>query len=100
MLFAEVATTAKARYADPEDIRAGVSQVLARVITEVEGLGGVVTSVSGRGLEASLRGPRGPRGRPRAGGPGRVSVLCQQAQRARAAMSRPCGWGSRRGRRW
>jgi class 3 adenylate cyclase/tetratricopeptide (TPR) repeat protein len=57
VLFAEVATTVKARGADPEDVRSAVGEVLARVITEVEGLGGVVTSVSGRGLEALFGAP-------------------------------------------
>ena len=57
VLYAEVATTAKATSADPEDVRAAVGEVLARVITEVEGLGGVVTSVSGRGLEAVFGAP-------------------------------------------
>jgi hypothetical protein len=36
VLFAEVATTAKVKNADPEDVRAAVGGVLARVITEVK----------------------------------------------------------------
>ena len=48
---------ANARNADPEDVRAAVGGALARVITEVEGLAGVVTSISGRGLEAVFGAP-------------------------------------------
>ena len=38
-------------------MRAAVGGALARVITEVEGLAGVVTSISGRGLEAVFGAP-------------------------------------------
>jgi eukaryotic-like serine/threonine-protein kinase len=57
VLFAEVVTTTQFKGADPEDVRAAVGGVLARVITEVESLGGLVTSVSGRGLEAVFGAP-------------------------------------------
>ena len=40
------------------------------MITEVEGLGGTVTSVSGRGLQAMFGAPRGARGRSGTGRPG------------------------------
>jgi class 3 adenylate cyclase/DNA-binding SARP family transcriptional activator len=53
VLFAEVAAPAgTAATRDLEALRESVGGVLAVVITEVEALGGLVTSVSGRGLEA------------------------------------------------
>ena len=51
VLFAEVAAPTDLS-GDPEDLREVVGQALARAITEVEGLGGTVTSVSGCGLQA------------------------------------------------
>ena len=42
---------------DPEDLREVVGGALARVIAEVEGLGGTVTSVSGAGLVALFGAP-------------------------------------------
>ena len=56
MLFAEV--DAPAGRMDPEDLREVVGSALAAVIAEVEGLGGRVTSVSGRGLQAMWGAPR------------------------------------------
>ena len=57
VLFADVAAWPGATRTDPEDARDVVSEALARVITEVEGLGGVVTSVSGAGLQALFGAP-------------------------------------------
>jgi class 3 adenylate cyclase/tetratricopeptide (TPR) repeat protein len=52
-LFAEATgPQGMANQADPEDLREALGEALARVITEVEGLGGTVTSVSGGGLQA------------------------------------------------
>jgi len=56
MLFAEV--DAPAGRMDPEGLREVVGGALAAVIAEVEGLGGRVTSVSGRGLQAMWGAPR------------------------------------------
>jgi class 3 adenylate cyclase len=42
---------------DPEDLRQLVGEALAAVITEVEGLGGTVASVSGTGLVALFGAP-------------------------------------------
>jgi adenylate cyclase len=56
MLFAEVGATAGRL--DPEALREVVSGALAAVIAEVEALGGRVTSVSGRGLQAMWGAPR------------------------------------------
>ncbi|HEX3956736.1 MAG TPA: AAA family ATPase [Trebonia sp.] len=56
MLFAEVG--APAGQWDPEALREVVGGVLAAVIAEVEALGGRVTSVSGRGLQAMWGAPR------------------------------------------
>ncbi|HEY6788369.1 MAG TPA: AAA family ATPase, partial [Trebonia sp.] len=56
MLFAEVG--APAGRLDPEALREVVGSALAAVITEVEALGGRVTSVSGRGLQAMWGAPR------------------------------------------
>jgi class 3 adenylate cyclase len=52
VLFAEVVTPPDALRLDPEDLREVVGEALAQVITEVEALGGAVTSVSGGGLQA------------------------------------------------
>ena len=57
VLFAEVATSSEALRADPEDLRQVVGEALTRVINEVEGLGGTVTSVSGGGLQALFGAP-------------------------------------------
>jgi predicted ATPase/class 3 adenylate cyclase len=57
VLFADVAAWPGATRADPEDVREIISDALARVITEVEGLGGMVTSVSGCGLQALFGAP-------------------------------------------
>ncbi len=56
MLFAEVG--APAGQLDPEALREVVGSTLAAVIAEVEALGGRVTSVSGRGLQAMWGAPR------------------------------------------
>jgi class 3 adenylate cyclase/tetratricopeptide (TPR) repeat protein len=56
MLFAEVG--APAGRLDPEALREVVGGALAAVIAEVEALGGRVTSVSGRGLQAMWGAPR------------------------------------------
>jgi class 3 adenylate cyclase len=56
MLFAEV--DAPAGRLDPEALRDVVGSALAAVIAEVEALGGRVTSVSGRGLQAMWGAPR------------------------------------------
>ena len=45
-------------------MRAAVGGALARVITEVEGLAGVVTSISGRGLEAAFGAPEAHKDNP------------------------------------
>ena len=60
MLFAEVG--APAGQLDPEALREVVGSALAAVIAEVEALGGRVTSVSGRGLQAMWGAPRSSRG--------------------------------------
>jgi class 3 adenylate cyclase len=57
VLFAEVVTPSEGARADPEDLREVVGETLAGVITEVEGLGGTVTSVSGAGLQALFGAP-------------------------------------------
>ena len=58
VLFAEVAAPGgPGSRVDPEDLREIVSGALARVITEVEALGGTVTSVSGGGLQALFGAP-------------------------------------------
>ncbi len=57
VLFAEVATASEALRADPEDLREFVREALTRVINEVEGLGGTVTSVSGSRLQALFGAP-------------------------------------------
>jgi class 3 adenylate cyclase len=59
MLFAEVAAlTGLGARPDPEAVRDVVGTALAAVIAEVEELGGLVTSVSGRGLQAMWGAPR------------------------------------------
>ena len=72
VLFADVAAWPGATRTDPEDARDVVSEALARVITEVEGLGGVVTSSLRRRPPGTVRGTRDPRGRPGTGGPSRL----------------------------
>ena len=58
MLFAEVAAPAGlASAVGLETLRELVGGSLAAVIAEVEGLGGTVTSVSGRGLQAMFGAP-------------------------------------------
>jgi class 3 adenylate cyclase len=58
VLFAEVAGPATlGNKLDPEDLCEVVGGALARVIAEVEGLGGTVTSVSGGGLAALFGAP-------------------------------------------
>ncbi len=57
VLFAQVVTPPDAFRLDPEDLREVVGEALAQVITEVEGLGGTVTSVSGGGLQALFGAP-------------------------------------------
>ena len=58
VLFAELTTGARlASKLDPETLRSVVGRSLAAVIAEVEALGGRVTSVSGRGLQAVFGAP-------------------------------------------
>jgi adenylate cyclase len=58
VLFAELTTGARlASKLDPETLRSVVGSSLAAVIAEVEALGGRVTSVSGRGLQAVFGAP-------------------------------------------
>jgi class 3 adenylate cyclase/DNA-binding SARP family transcriptional activator/tetratricopeptide (TPR) repeat protein len=57
VLFAGVAPPAGATGQDPEDLHEVVAEALAMVITEVEGLGGTVVSVSGGGLQALFGAP-------------------------------------------
>ncbi|HTW06388.1 MAG TPA: AAA family ATPase [Acidimicrobiales bacterium] len=58
VLFAELAApVGVGRRLDPEDLREVVGGALAEVIAEVEGLGGLVTSVSGAGLVALFGAP-------------------------------------------
>ncbi|HEY0934583.1 MAG TPA: AAA family ATPase [Trebonia sp.] len=58
VLFAEVATPAgRSAPIDLEELRDLVSGSLASVIAEVEALGGTVSSVSGRGLQAMFGAP-------------------------------------------
>jgi class 3 adenylate cyclase/tetratricopeptide (TPR) repeat protein len=58
VLAAEVgAPTSLAREPDPESLRDVIGRCLAAVITEVEALGGTVTSVSGQGLQAMFGAP-------------------------------------------
>ena len=73
-------------------MRAAVGGPLARVITEVEGLAGVVTSISGRGLEAVFGAPEAHKDNPR-GRSGPRSAPCQRAHDTRAATSWPHGIG-------
>jgi adenylate cyclase len=59
MLFAEVAAPAgMGARMDPEAVRDVIGTSLAAVIAEVEALGGLVTSVSGRGLQAMWGAPQ------------------------------------------
>jgi class 3 adenylate cyclase/tetratricopeptide (TPR) repeat protein len=58
VLFAELAgPVGIGQRLDPEDLRQVVGGALAGVIAEVEGLGGMVTSVSGAGLAALFGAP-------------------------------------------
>jgi DNA-binding SARP family transcriptional activator/tetratricopeptide (TPR) repeat protein len=58
VLFAEVvAPSGAVRRLDPESLRDAVGVSLATMITEVEVLGGIVTSVSGGGLQAMFGAP-------------------------------------------
>ena len=58
VLFAEVAVPdGLARKLGPEDLRQVVGGCLAAVIAEVEALGGVITSVSGYGMQAMFGAP-------------------------------------------
>ncbi len=57
VLFAELSGTAGFNRADPEDLRDAVRQAVVGLITEVERLGGTVTSVSGAGLQALFGAP-------------------------------------------
>ena len=57
VLFAEVVSPPGRDRADPEELHEMVGEQLARVIAEVEGLGGTVTSVSGAGLQALFGAP-------------------------------------------
>ena len=58
VLFAELSAPAtRGQRLDPEDMRALVGGSLAGVIAEVEGLGGMVTSVSGAGLVGLFGAP-------------------------------------------
>ncbi len=58
VLAAEVAAPAGlASELDPESLRDVIGRCLAAVITEVEALGGTVTSVSGQGLQAMFGAP-------------------------------------------
>ena len=58
VLFAEVSALSGSAMPDPEAVREIVGSSLAAVIAEVEALGGRVTSVSGRGLQALWGAPR------------------------------------------
>jgi class 3 adenylate cyclase len=58
VLFAEVSALGGSAMPDPEAVREIVGSSLAAVIAEVEALGGRVTSVSGRGLQALWGAPR------------------------------------------
>jgi len=59
VLFAEVAAPdGLARQLGPEGLRHVVGGCLAAVIAEVEALGGIVTSVSGYGMQAMFGAPR------------------------------------------
>ncbi|MGP8206517.1 MAG: AAA family ATPase [Acidimicrobiales bacterium] len=57
VLFAEVVSPPGRDRVDPEELHETVGEQLARVIAEVEGLGGTVTSVSGAGLQALFGAP-------------------------------------------
>jgi class 3 adenylate cyclase/tetratricopeptide (TPR) repeat protein len=56
--FAEVGNAAGPGPQDPEDVLEVVGTALTKVIAEVEGLGGTVTSVSGSGLAALFGAPQ------------------------------------------
>jgi class 3 adenylate cyclase/DNA-binding SARP family transcriptional activator len=57
VLFAELVAPPGLPSRDPEDLREIVGGALARVIGEVEALGGTVTAVSGAGLQAIFGAP-------------------------------------------
>ena len=56
MLFAELASPPGARI-DPEDLREMIGDALVEAISQIESLGGTVTSVSGSGLAAVFGAP-------------------------------------------
>jgi class 3 adenylate cyclase len=86
VLFAEVAgPAALANKLDPEDLCEVVSEALATVIAEVEGLGGTVTSVSGGGLAAVFGAPEAHEDDP--------ERAVRSAFRALSAMTSPSGAG-------
>ncbi len=57
MLFAELAFPSGAARLDPEDLREVIGNALVEAISQVESLGGTVTSVSGSGLAALFGAP-------------------------------------------
>ena len=57
VLFAELSGTASLGRIDPEDLHDLVGNAIVTLISEVERLGGTVTSVSGAGLEALFGAP-------------------------------------------
>ena len=94
VLAAEVAAPADL---DPESLRDVIGRSLAAVITEVEALGGTVTSVSGQGLQAMFGAPEAHEDDPE-----RAARAAFRALSAVAALDggRPsCGSGWRPARR-
>lgn len=57
VLFAELSTVGGSHRSDPEDFRDIVGEAVVGLISEVERLGGTVTSVSGAGLAALFGAP-------------------------------------------
>lgn len=57
MLFAELASPSPAARLDPEDLREVIGDALVEAISQVESLGGTVSSVSGSGLAALFGAP-------------------------------------------
>jgi len=57
VLFAELSTVRGSHRSDPEDLRDIVGEAVVELISEVERLGGTVTSVSGAGLAALFGAP-------------------------------------------
>ena len=57
MLFAELASPPGSARLDPEDLREVIGDALVEAISQIESLGGTVTSVSGSGLAAVFGAP-------------------------------------------